>query len=90
MVLSLNLSAHASSPVIRYTSKGSEKMLVILRQGLHLFPEKEAHFPAMQSGLCIYAPNKNPYALISWLWLSSKRAKYLIKIIGIFHFPFFL
>jgi len=40
--LSLNLSAHASSPVIRYTSKGSEKMLVILRQGLHLFPKKEA------------------------------------------------
>lgn len=26
-------------------------MLVILRQGLHLFPEKEAYFPAMQSGL---------------------------------------
>lgn len=23
-------------------------MLVILRQGLHLFPKKEAHFPTMQ------------------------------------------
>lgn len=49
--LSLNLSAHASSSVIWYTSKGSEKMLVILRQGLHLFHEKEAYFPAVQSGL---------------------------------------
>lgn len=27
-------------------------MLVILRQELHLFPKKEAHFPAVQPGLC--------------------------------------
>lgn len=75
--LTPNLFAHASLPVIWSASNGSQKMLVILRQGLYLFLRKESQ--CLSSPVTFYVQQMRVFMNASQYWVMGNVVTRLIR-----------